>query len=247
MKVLLLVDIQKDFCPGGALTVPDGDQVVAVANQLMNSKKFDLVVGSLDWHPADHVSFADNHKGKSVFQQIELSHTDGERYQQTLWPRHCVAGSEGAKLHPDLQQNKIDALICKGTNPGIDSYSAFFDNGRRQETGLGRQLFDLAKNPSLNGGSGKLELYICGLATDYCVAATARDARFLNIETTLVLDACRAVNITPGDDVKALRQLSELGVKISDSLSVLGVTREVTQPLTAQREAAPSAGLNLAA
>lgn len=216
MKVLLLVDIQNDFCPGGALAVPEGHQVVAVANGLMRSGEFDLVVASLDWHPADHVSFASNHSGRSPFESIMLP--GGE---QTLWPAHCVQGTPGADLHPDLDRSRINAFVTKGVDRQVDSYSAFFDNDRRRETPL-RQLL-LAKaalfgTPDLN----EIQLTLCGLATDYCVAATARDALDLSISTTLVLDACRAVNLVPGDEERVLRDLARRGASIVESREILG-------------------------
>jgi nicotinamidase/pyrazinamidase len=228
MKVLLLVDIQNDFCPGGALAVSQGDETVAVANELINSGQFDIVVASQDWHPGDHVSFADNHPGKDLYQEIELSYPGREGIKQTMWPIHCVEHSEGAELHPDLAKDKIDLFVPKGTDRNIDSYSAFFDNERLQETGLRQALQEYAaeRGKSLMD----VELVVCGLALDYCVAATARDARFLNIETTLAVDGCRAVNLNPDDDVKTLRELTAAGVNIAESREILGREREIEQP-----------------
>ena len=213
MKVLILVDIQNDFCPGGALAVPEGHQVVPVANKLMCSGAFDLVIASKDWHPEGHVSFADNHTGRNVFERIELSSGP-----QTLWPRHCVQGSPGAELHLHLERAAIDFIVEKGTSPTIDSYSAFFDNNHDRETAL-RSI--LIKEGARRGTTPRdIELSICGLALDYCVAATARDAAELGFKTEIIIDACRAVNITPGDDLAALRELNALGVGVvtSDSL-----------------------------
>ena len=126
MKVLLLVDIQNDFCPGGALAVPEGDQVVPVANALIGSGDYDLVIATKDWHPADHISFADNHEGKRVFDQVSV-----ENGSQTLWPRHCVQGSPGAELHPGLAHAGINYVVEKGRERDIDSYSGFFDNSHQ--------------------------------------------------------------------------------------------------------------------
>lgn len=213
MKVLILVDIQNDFCPGGSLAVPEGDQVVPVANTLMKSGTFDLVIATKDWHPADHISFADNHQGTAVFQQIEVPSG-----AQTLWPRHCVQGSRGAELHPHLDTGRIDYVVEKGTSPSIDSYSGFFDNNHHKETNLREVITREAKRRG--GHLRDVELSVCGLALDYCVAATARDAATLGFKTEVVIDACRAVNITPGDDVRTLRDLTALGVGVvmSDTL-----------------------------
>lgn len=218
MKVLLLVDLQNDFCPGGALAVPEGNETIPVANKLIKSGDFDLIIASQDWHPANHISFADNHPGKQPFESIDIVNNAQEVYQQTLWPAHCIEHSNGAALHPDLDTAAIDLFVPKGTAVSIDSYSAFFDNDRSQETGLRKALQEYA---AARGETiGDVELFVCGLALDYCVAATARDARFLNIHTTLVVDGCRAVNIHPGDDLKTLRELQGLGVTIIESREI---------------------------
>ena len=159
MKALIIGDVQNDFCPGGALPVPGGDQVVEVINRMQ--PKFELVVAIQDWHPADHGSFAANHPGRSPGEQIELA-----GLPQILWPVHCVQGTPGAELHPGLDRSRIARVFRKGTDPSVDSYSGFFDNGRRSSTGLGEYLKD----------QGVTDVYICGLATDYCVKATAMDA-----------------------------------------------------------------------
>jgi nicotinamidase/pyrazinamidase len=210
MRILLLVDIQNDFCPGGSLAVPEGDQVVPLANKLMRSGAFDLVVATQDWHPADHISFADNHEGMKVFETLELP-----RGPQTLWPRHCVQGTPGADLHPDLERGGIDYIVEKGTSPSIDSYSGFFDNNNERETSL-REI--LNREANLRGAKQhEIEISVCGLALDYCVAATARDAATLGFRTQIVVDACRAVNITPGDDLRTLRELAATGVEVTTS------------------------------
>jgi nicotinamidase/pyrazinamidase len=214
VKVLVLVDIQNDFCPVGALAVPEGNQVVPLANRLMRSGAFDLVVATKDWHPADHISFADNHEGKEVFQQIKLPSG-----AQTLWPRHCVQGTVGADLHPELDTAAIDYLVTKGTSPSIDSYSGFFDNGHQQETSLREILTREANRRGIP--INEVELSVCGLALDYCVAATARDGANLGFKTEVILDACRAVNISPGDDLRTLRELTGVGVGVVSSGAIL--------------------------
>jgi nicotinamidase/pyrazinamidase len=214
MKVLVLVDIQNDFCPGGALAVPGGDQVVPVANALIASGAFDLVIATKDWHPASHVSFADNHPGRSLFEQIEVAHGT-----QTLWPRHCVQGSMGADLHPRMILSGIHHVVEKGTDWEIDSYSGFYDNKHLKET----PLRALIEKESVRRGvpAYHVSITVCGLALDYCVAATARDAASLGYKTEVVVDACRAVNLTPGDDVRTLRQLAQAGVGITTSAELV--------------------------
>ncbi len=210
MKVLVLVDIQNDFCPGGALAVPEGDQVVPIANKLIRSGAFDLVIATKDWHPGDHISFADNHEGKKVFEQIDLSGG-----AQTLWPRHCVQGTRGAELHAGLDTGAIHHIVEKGTSPSIDSYSGFYDNHHKRETSLRAIITEEAARRGML--QHDVELFVCGLALDYCVAATARDAATLGLKTHVVLDACRAVNLASHDDVRTLRELTALGVGVTTS------------------------------
>lgn len=197
MRTLILIDLQNDFCPGGALAVPEGDQVIEVANRLQ--ERFDLVVATQDWHPADHASFAANHRGKHPGEVIELDGLD-----QMLWPVHCVQDTAGAALHPHLGMRRIARVFRKGTDSHVDSYSGFFDNGRRRATGLD----DFLK------ARGTTELFLCGLATDYCVRFTATDAVQLGYATTVIEDACRGVNLRPRDAVKALRQMRSDGASI---------------------------------
>ncbi|MDX1649953.1 MAG: bifunctional nicotinamidase/pyrazinamidase, partial [Myxococcota bacterium] len=166
MKALLLVDIQRDFLPGGALAVPEGDAVVPVANRL--AARFPLVVATQDWHPEGHVSFASSHPGHEPFDEIEVDGLD-----QTLWPDHCVQGSRGAGFADDLDLRPVEAIVRKGMDPRIDSYSGFFDNGHRKETGLAGLL----------RGRGVDEVFLVGLAADVCVAFTARDACELGFGT----------------------------------------------------------------
>jgi nicotinamidase/pyrazinamidase len=203
MKALVLVDVQNDFCPGGALAVPDGDQVVPVANRLM--ERFDLVVATQDWHPKQHGSFASNHRGRQPYQMGELG-----GLPQVLWPDHCVQGSPGADFHPALHSGGITRVFPKGTDPAIDSYSGFFDNDRRKATGLGDYL----------RARGVDELVVLGLATDYCVKATALDAIGLGFQVTLVEDGCRGVELAPGDVARAIQQMREAGVRVVRSAEV---------------------------
>jgi nicotinamidase/pyrazinamidase len=200
MKALIIVDVQNDFCPGGALEVREGDQVVPVINRLQ--PRFDLVVATQDWHPANHGSFASNHPGRQRGEVIKLA-----GLPQILWPDHCVQGTPGAELHPALDRSRIAPVVHKGTDPTIDSYSGFFDNGRRAATGLEKFLRE--RNVD--------EVYICGLATDYCVKATAVDARSLGFKTSLIEDAARGVELRPGDVQRAIDEMWSAGVEIVHS------------------------------
>ena len=177
MRALLLVDIQNDFIPGGALAVPGGDEIIPVANDLQ--KHFDLVVATQDWHPVNHKSFASNHTGKEIFEVIDLN-----GMEQVLWPEHCVQGTEGAEFSKELDINKIEAIFRKGTDSEIDSYSGFYDNGHRKTTGLSNYL----------KGKNIKELYVAGLAADYCVYFTAKDALAEGFTTYLIEDAVRAIS-----------------------------------------------------
>lgn len=200
MQALILVDIQNDFCPGGALAVPDGAAVVAVANRLMPD--FPLVVATQDFHPPTHQSFAANHPGRREYEVIDL---DG--LEQVLWPVHCVQNTAGAALHPALAREHIAAVFRKGTDPRIDSYSGFFDNGHRRATGLGEYL----------KAQGVTDVVVMGLATDYCVKATALDAARLGFRTTVVEDGCRGVGLRPTDVADALDTMKAAGVRICRS------------------------------
>ena len=199
---LILVDIQRDFCPGGALAVTDGDAVVDVANRLQPT--FDLVVATQDWHPPNHGSFAANHPGKSPGDMVELG-----GLPQVLWPSHCVQGSLGAGFHPDLDLSHASAIIRKGTDPAIDSYSGFFDNGHRRTTGLAGLLRE----------HGARHLFLVGLATDYCVRFTALDGVREGFAVTVLLDGCRGVELSAGDVEAALNELRAAGVEIATSES----------------------------
>jgi len=204
MNCLILVDLQNDFLPGGALAVPDGDAVIPIANKLQ--AVFPLVAATQDWHPANHGSFAANHPGRDVFEQIDLN-----GLPQTLWPVHCVQGSPGAELVPELNRDRIGKVFPKGTDSGIDSYSGFYDNGHRQATGLGEWLKDAAVT----------DVYVCGLATDYCVKFTALDAVQLGFKTHLIEDASRGVNLQPDDVRNAIEVMKRSGVIVVRSGMVL--------------------------
>ena len=200
MKALVLVDIQNDFLPGGALPVPDGNAVVPVANSVQ--RFFDLIVATQDWHPANHGSFAANHSGRSPGELGELG-----GLPQVLWPVHCVQNTGGAALAPGLETKRINRIFPKGTDPEIDSYSGFFDNGHRKATGLGEYL----------RARGVTDVYLLGLATDYCVKATALDAIQLGFTTHLIVDGCRGVNLRPGDIDRAIDEMRAAGVRIAES------------------------------
>jgi nicotinamidase/pyrazinamidase len=200
MNALILVDIQNDFLPGGTLAVPDGDKVIPVANKLQTI--FPMVVATQDWHPANHQSFASNHPGRRVFDQIELN-----GLPQTLWPVHCVQNTQGAELAISLRRDRIAKVFPKGTDPDIDSYSGLFDNGHRKSTGLGEWLKE----------QGVDEVFVCGLATDYCVKFTALDAVKRGFKTHLIEDASRGVNLKPHDVRNAINEMRSAGVRVLQS------------------------------
>jgi nicotinamidase/pyrazinamidase len=204
MKCLVLVDIQNDFLPGGALAVPNGDAVIPVANKLQPA--FPLVVATQDWHPANHGSFAANHPGKKVFERIELN-----GLPQTLWPVHCVQGTHGAELAAELNRDRIANVFRKGTDAGIDSYSGLFDNGHRRSTGLGEWL----------KAQRVTEVFVCGLATDYCVKFTALDAAKMGFKTHLIADGSRGVNLHPDDVSNAIEEMKRAGIKICQSYELV--------------------------
>ena len=205
MGTLIVVDLQNDFLPGGALAVPDGDETVAVANAVMD--RFTRVVATQDWHPAGHGSFAANQPGRAPGEVIELGGG-----AQVLWPVHCVQDTPGAAFAAGLQVEGITRVFVKGTDAGVDSYSGFFDNDRRSATGLGDYLREV----------GETEVVVLGLATDYCVKATALDARRLGLRVQLIVDACRAVDLRPGDGERALAEMQAAGVELITSAALLG-------------------------
>lgn len=203
-RVLLLVDIQNDFLPGGALAVADGDAVVAVANRLM--PMFEHVAASQDWHPAEHLSFAAQHAGREPFQITEL---DG--LEQILWPVHCVQNTPGASFAAALDVGGIDHVVRKGLEPRIDSYSAFFDNGHRKATGLADYLH----------GIGAEQLFVMGLAADVCVKFTILDALAAGFSVTLITDGTRGVDMNSGDTAAAIDTMRAAGAGVCDSVSLL--------------------------
>jgi nicotinamidase/pyrazinamidase len=206
MKALILVDIQNDFLPGGALAVPEGDAVIPVVNRLQMI--FPVVVATQDWHPANHGSFAANHPGKTVFEQIVLN-----GLPQKLWPVHCVQGTSGAELAPSLHRERIAKIFPKGTDAGIDSYSGLFDNDHRRSTGLGEWL----------QAKGVTEVYVCGLATDYCVKFTALDAAQMGFKTHFIGDACRGVNLQTNDVKNAIAEMNRAGISTVQSFDLLKI------------------------
>ena len=194
---LLIIDVQNDFCPGGQLAVPDGDQVVKLINQL--SPKFNTVIVTQDWHPTGHASFASTH-GAEAFSTTTLHY--GE---QTLWPDHCVQDTVGAKFADSLLVDRIDHVVHKGTQQMIDSYSGFFDNDHRQATGLHDYLQSVKAT----------ELTVVGLATDYCVKFTVLDALKLGYQVRVVIDGCRGVNLSPNDVDTAIAEMQSAGAELS--------------------------------
>ncbi|MDJ0934527.1 MAG: bifunctional nicotinamidase/pyrazinamidase [Kiloniellales bacterium] len=197
--LLLVIDVQNDFCSGGALAVPDGEAVVPVINAL--AARFGHVVLTQDWHPGGHLSFASSHAGRQPFETTELDYGT-----QVLWPDHCVQGTAGAAFHADLALPQAELVLRKGFRPAIDSYSAFFENDQTTPTGLGGYLRER--------GLGRV--FLCGLATDFCVQFSALDARRLGFETVLVEDACRAIDLE-GSLAAARTKMAEAGVVTATS------------------------------
>jgi len=202
-RALVMVDLQNDFCKGGHLAVPGGDEVIPLANQLQ--QRFDLIVASQDWHPQDHTSFAVNHPGSAVGDVLLIDHMT-----QILWPEHCVQNSHGASFHPDLDTHKITKIFHKGAQKNIDSYSAFFDNAHDQSTGLGEYL---------NNKNVK-DVYIIGLATDYCVKYSTLDALKLGFSVYVIEDACRGVGLKNDDIANAYNEMRAAGAKIIRSADI---------------------------
>lgn len=195
MRALLLVDIQNDFLPGGSLPVKSGNHIVPIINEIIHYP-FDVIVATKDWHPSDHASFASNHEGKKSGDHINLGGID-----QILWPPHCVQGSLGAEFAPGWDTTEIDKIIYKGTDPFIDSYSAFYDNGHRKLTSLESYLREKGVN----------EIFIAGLTTDYCVKYSALDALKLGFHLYVIVDACQGINLNSDDSAKALALMREGG------------------------------------
>ena len=197
MRTLIIVDVQNDFVEGGALAVTGGRSLVPVINQLQ--PHFDLILATQDWHPAHHGSFAASHPGHKPGELIQLN-----GLPQVLWPVHCVQNTPGADFVAELDRSRWAGVVQKGTDPEIDSYSGFFDNGQRKATGLDPLLRQL----------GATELTVVGLATDYCVKATALDAVRLGWKTTLLVEVCRGVNLSPDDVANAIQEIRQAGVEI---------------------------------
>ncbi len=197
-QALLVIDIQNDFCPGGALAVKGADEIVKAVNAIMGD--FDAVILTQDWHPANHSSFASNHAGAAPFSEIDMPYG-----AQTLWPDHCVQGSEGAKFHPDLDTKAADMILRKGFDPSIDSYSAFFENDHRTPTGLDGYL----KTRAI------ADLTLVGLATDFCVNYSALDAHALGYRVRVRSDLCRAIDLD-GSLARAIKGMKAAGVTIDE-------------------------------
>ena len=202
--VLIVVDVQNDFCPSGALAVPGGGEVATIASRL--GSRFANVVLTQDWHSEGHLSFASSHQGKSPYETIDMPYGP-----QVLWPDHCVQGTDGAAFHADLDIPHAAKIIQKGFRPEIDSYSAFFDNDRQTPTELSEFL----------RGRGWSRVFLCGLATDFCVHYSALDARAEGFETAVIIDACRAIDLD-GSLGAAMAAMDEAGVAVMSSAELSG-------------------------
>lgn len=202
MRALLIVDVQKDFLPGGALAVPHGDEIIPVINALQ--KKFSRVIATKDWHPRAHISFASTH-GKKPKEIIEV-----RGMRQELWPDHCIQETEGAEFSSDLKTDQIEKVFFKGIDPSIDSYSAFYDNAHLRSTGLGEYLKE----------QGITEVYIVGLATDYCVKFSVLDACKLGLNIYVIVDGCRGINLKSKDVERALEEIKKAGATLLKSSEI---------------------------
>src|SRR6266436_1710000 len=203
MSALILVDLQNDFLPGGALPVPHGDEVIPLANELQ--RRFDLILATQDWHPPNHGSFAANHPGKKPGDRIML---DG--IEQILWPVHCVQNTYGVEFAAAFDTSRIARVFHKGIDPRIDSYSTFFDNAHRRHTGLAHYL----EKRSIK------DIYLMGLALDYCVKYSALDARHLGLTTCVILDGCRGIDLESGDIGRALEEMKRVGAVLLQSAEI---------------------------
>jgi nicotinamidase/pyrazinamidase len=197
--VLIVIDVQNDFCPGGALAVPDGDAVIGPIQRM--AQRFEHVVLTQDWHTPDHYSFASAHAGKKPYEQIELSYG-----MQTLWPDHCVQGTPGADFHPELKVTGAELIVRKGFHRTIDSYSAFFENDHTTATGLGGYLKE----------RGFRRVFLAGLAYDFCVGYSALDAKPLGFEAVVLRDACRAIDLN-GSAAAMEKEFATAGVQVMNS------------------------------
>lgn len=204
MKALIVVDMQNDFMPGGPLGVDEADQLVPLINQLM--ERVDLVIATQDWHPQNHGSFASNNDGHRPGEIIDLN-----GLSQVLWPDHCVQGTPGAEFVEGINDNAFAAVVRKGMDARVDSYSGFADNGHRIQTGMAGLLRE----------RGVDQVYVCGVATDYCVRFTALDAQQEGFQTTLIKDASRGVELNPGDVDAAVQELEQAGVRVVNASEAL--------------------------
>ncbi len=205
ISALIVVDVQNDFCEGGALEVKNGNDVIPIIYELVKSDKFDFIIATQDWHPKDHKSFASNHKNKNVYDVVKLN-----GITQVLWPDHCIQSRKGSKFHKDLDLGKNFKVFKKGKNPEIDSYSGFYDNDHKSSTGLVEYL----KKKDIT------KVYVTGLATDYCVKFTALDSVKEGFKTFVIKDAVRGVNIDKDDSKKAFKEMKENGIKIITRRSI---------------------------
>jgi len=201
---LIMVDLQNDFCSGGSLEVPGGDAVIPLANRLQ--AYFDVLIATKDWHPEDHMSFASNHPGHKIGDIVVV-----HGLQQVLWPDHCLQEMKGSEFHPQFDASRIHQIVLKGTDKTIDSYSAFFDNEHRRSTGLA----DYLRNQGIK------KIYIMGLATDYCVKYSCRDAVKLGFDVSVIEDGCRGVELKPGDIAAAYQEMQDEGVKVVQSMDII--------------------------
>ena len=206
--VLIVIDVQNDFCPGGALAVPDGDAVIGPIHRV--AELFEHVVLTQDWHTRDHYSFASAHAGKKPYEQIELSYG-----AQTLWPDHCVQGTSGASFHPDLDVRSAELIVRKGFHRTIDSYSAFFENDHTTATGLGGYLKE----------RGFKREFLAGLAYDFCVGYSALDATRLRLDAVVLKDACRAIDLN-GSAAAMEREFVKSGVRVMNTSELVGAEEE---------------------
>lgn len=202
--VLIVIDLQNDFCPGGALAVPDGDAVIEVIHRV--APRFEHIVLTQDWHPQGHSSFASAHPGKRPFDTVELGYG-----VQTLWPNHCIQGSKGAEFHPALHLPQAELILRKGFRQRIDSYSAFFENDRSTPTGLAGYLQE----------RGLSRAFLVGLAYDFCVGYSALDARRVGLQAVVIRDACRAINLK-GSVARIEAGFDQAGVRLIESAALFG-------------------------
>ena len=201
--ILIVTDVQNDFCPGGALAVNEGGAIVPLVNNIMD--KFHRVVATQDWHPKNQVSFASNHPGKKPYDVIQLG-----AVTQVLWPDHCVIGTPGADFHPDLHKDKFHLIVRKGSNPSVDSYSTFLENDKKTKTGLDGYL------KAVNAG----RVFLCGLATDYCVFYSAMDAASFGFKTYVIIDACRGIDVPENNIERSIQAMKDAKIKIIKSSEI---------------------------